>query len=131
MEKPNLGKLTIQCGKCDKKKEQQIVAQYTDTVIYEDEDEGFYSEALYKVRISLCPSCEAINLSFEDEDGEIVRLYPESPKELEGLPEKIAKAYRAARAVKIVDANAFAVLLGRVLELVCLDRGAQGDSLYI
>jgi hypothetical protein len=45
------------------------------------------------------------------------------------LPSKVAKAYEAAGRVKPVDPNAFAVLLGRVLEHVCEDRGAIGETL--
>jgi hypothetical protein len=49
-----------------------------------------------------------------------------SPK---GLPDNISKALIAAQKVKNIDANAFGVLLGRVLELVCMDRNAEGEYL--
>lgn len=56
--------------------------------------------------------------------------YPQSEEISSGLPESIHKAYEAARKVKSVDANAFAVLIGRLLELVCVDQNAEGDSLF-
>jgi Domain of unknown function (DUF4145) len=46
------------------------------------------------------------------------------------FPEAVSLAYEAAQRVKRVDANAFAVLLGRVLDVVCDERKAKGDSLY-
>jgi hypothetical protein len=49
---------------------------------------------------------------------------------LVGLSPKIEQAYQSALKVKNVDSNAFAVLLGRVLDQVCIERGAKGDSLY-
>src|SRR5262249_50952308 len=47
-----------------------------------------------------------------------------------GLPIAIAKAYDASQKVRQVDANAFGVLIRRVLEMVCEDREADGKSLY-
>lgn len=42
---------------------------------------------------------------------------------------KIARAWNAAQQVRRIDANAFAVLVRRVLDLVCENRGAQGATL--
>ncbi len=78
----------------------------------------------------MCPQCDTINLSVEEVDGGAVTiLFPSPPEALEGLPMEVAKAYKAAQAVRRIDANAFAVLLGRALELVCLDRKAKGKTL--
>src|SRR5439155_23371991 len=57
-------------------------------------------------------------------------LYPFDARLPLGLPEPIEKAYRAANKVKSIDANAFGVLIGRVVEMVCGDRGASGRTLY-
>jgi len=46
-----------------------------------------------------------------------------------GLPGKINKALTAAQKVKGIDANAFGVLMRRVLEMVCIDRKAKGRNL--
>lgn len=57
-------------------------------------------------------------------------LYPNEPEQIRSLPKPISKAYEAAQKVKAIDSNAFAVLLGRVLDLVCIDKNATGDSLF-
>src|SRR5207247_2111793 len=69
------------------------------------------------------------NLSSEMEGAGDLRVLWPLNKALLGLPPTIDKAYKAARNVQRIDNNAFAVLLRRVLELVCLDRGATGDNL--
>ncbi len=131
MKKKDLGNVSAKCGKCDKISSQRVVSTYTHTVRQEfDDEEGLCIDQDYILRLSHCYSCEGINLTFEDEDGEVRILWPTLNKELEGLPSRIAKAYKASRAVRLIDANAFAVLLGRVLELVCIDRNAEGDTLY-
>ncbi len=83
----------------------------------------------------LCPSCENVILrqfvshSEIPEEREYSYLYPQPPSTPEGVPSLIAKAYDAAHQVRSIDTNAYGVLLGRVLELVCLDRGASGEFL--
>jgi len=89
----------------------------------------------------LCPSCKNVNLVItryeEVYDGvypeydKITEIsYPVEPKQVIGLPIKVSKAYKAAIKVRSIDPNAFAVLLGRVLEEVCKDRRATGKTLY-
>jgi len=56
-------------------------------------------------------------------------LYPTSPKFPLGLPDAIQKAYEAALNVRPIDANAYGVLIRRLLEMVCEDRAAKGHSL--
>jgi len=83
-----------------------------------------------------CPACGKINLAthywddFADPpDSEYQVVYPTERGIPEGLPQGVHTAYTAALSVRAVDANAFAVLLGRVLEKVCVDRGATGRTL--
>jgi hypothetical protein len=86
---------------------------------------------VYILRLSRCSSCDYFNFSVEDTDGgEMSVLYPKPPEALDGLPTNIAKAYQAARAVSKIDANAFGVLIGRVLDFICIDRKAEGETLY-
>src|SRR5437764_9295793 len=125
--------IDIRCGSCEKTAKQEVVSEYTHTIEQEFDFAGetIYEEEEYFLRLSLCPTCESFNLSVEDDDGsEIMVLYPKPLAELEGLPEEIARAYKAARAVRLIDANAFAVLLGRVLEIICIDRNAKGKTLF-
>lgn len=56
-------------------------------------------------------------------------IFPSNDKMPVGLPEKILKSYLSALKVKTIDANAFGVLIGRTIELVCEDRRAVGNSL--
>jgi hypothetical protein len=62
-------------------------------------------------------------------DPESVRyelLYPLQRSGPAGLPSVIQRAYDAAQSVRSIDPNAYGVLLGRVLELVSIDRKAEG-----
>ena len=48
----------------------------------------------------------------------------------DNLPVSIKRAYDEALAVKYKSANAYAVMLGRLLNVICDERGAKGDDLY-
>jgi hypothetical protein len=93
-------------------------------------------ETILMYELCLCLSCSRICLreidliSYEDEPP-IAILYPPAtaggaPR---GIPEEVAVAFEAALRVRGIDANAYAVLLGRVLEIVCRNRGAAGNTL--
>jgi hypothetical protein len=84
-----------------------------------------------------CPVCEKITVRRDDDyswaGDEKIRtnyLYPFQPELPKKLPSAVRRAYHEARAVKPQSANAYAVLLGRLLEAVCDDRGAKGEDLY-
>ncbi len=73
-----------------------------------------------------------MNVLFVEEDGGETRvIYPEKvKKQFQGLPPVVEKAYQSAQAVRDIEPNAFAVLLRRLLEIVCIDRKAVGKTLY-
>jgi len=50
-------------------------------------------------------------------------------KKINVLPKDIEQAYNTAEKVKFVDSNVFAVLLGRVLDKILLNKKADGDTL--
>jgi hypothetical protein len=83
-----------------------------------------------------CPACEGVTFQrgyFHDqfpEEWQPVVLYPTEAKKVDGLPTEIERAYAAALAVKGIEAHAFAVLARRLLEMICLDKGAQGRNLF-
>jgi hypothetical protein len=84
-----------------------------------------------------CPACRKNILregwynDFFVEDGINYKvIYPLSFNKEYTLPGKIKTAYTAAQKVKHIDSNAFAVLLGRLLDLICEDKNAQGNTLY-
>jgi hypothetical protein len=86
--------------------------------------------------ILTCPACNGVTFQrgyFNDqfpEEWQSVVLYPTEAKKVDGLPPEIERAYTAALAVKGIEAHAFAVLVRRLLEMICLDKGAQGRSLF-
>lgn len=93
-----------------------------------------------------CPGCLKINLRHLEWDELTVEalreggrdpeellgtvVYPIPPQIPEGLPQIVRRAYREALEVRDRSPNAYAVLLGRVLEIVCRDREASGETLY-
>jgi hypothetical protein len=83
-----------------------------------------------------CPACDGVTFQrgyFHDqfpEEWQPVVLYPTEAKKVDGLPTEIERAYAAALAVKGIEAHAFAVLVRRLLEMICRDKGAQGRSLF-
>lgn len=87
--------------------------------------------------IAICPTCDGVSLTkytyheFFEDSTEYKVLYPDAQSLPDGLPKSIQKEYEAAQIVKNVSANAFGVLLRRVLELVCIDRNANGKTLYL
>jgi hypothetical protein len=124
----------IKCGHCQNKAPMTIVAEYKDLRHYSDGAYSWDGSTVYE--LCVCPACESVTLRtydwndmMESSDVLISVLYPSAPKTLNGLPSKVANAYEAAQKVRKVDANAYGVLLGRVLEIVCDDRGASGDTL--
>ena len=86
-----------------------------------------------------CPACEKDNVvrydwhdSMEsDDEVKYEFLYPQNPTYPLGLTDEILKAYLAAEKVKVIDVNAYAILVRRLLELVCLDREAKGKTLAL
>ncbi|MCD4786516.1 MAG: DUF4145 domain-containing protein [Candidatus Eremiobacteraeota bacterium] len=84
-----------------------------------------------------CPACSGILFQkilwcnyFDPDEWKYEILYPFVAKPLEGLPDKVNKAYKEALNIRNIDCNAFAVLLGRVLDIICIDQKAEGKSLY-
>lgn len=82
-----------------------------------------------------CPACKKINIVSHfwhdalEEEAEYDFLYPQNASYPIGLPNKILKAFESAEKVKTIDVNAYAILIRRLLELVCLDRNATGGTL--
>ena len=126
-----------QCRHCRNKAPMEIVGGYSGLREYCDERSGITWDAGYVYQIDCCPACSGITLrrygwhsgSMDPSEIEYEVLYPGSHEVPRGLPEAVQKAYEAATRVRSIDANAYSVLLGRVLEIVCQDRSAKGDSL--
>jgi hypothetical protein len=115
----------------------EIVADASSVRDYTDDSSGESWEAGAVYDLIKCPACDNMTLRSYDwhsgymdgSDIEYKVLYPLGGKVLRGLPRKIEAAYQAAHKVRNIDANAYGVLLGRVLDFVCEDRNASGKTL--
>ena len=65
----------------------------------------------------------------DPEDIKLETLYPPRGVKLFYLPSSVQQAYEAALQARAIDANAYAILLGRMLEVVCENRKVQGERL--
>ncbi|WP_218029084.1 DUF4145 domain-containing protein [Segetibacter aerophilus] len=134
----NLSKLTS-CGHCNNISHMRIIGSVNDTEVYEDPDYGPMGEGGTIYSVLECPACKRVNVvSYGWHDGiesddeinyEI--LFPQENNFPIGLPDNIASTLRAADKIKTIDVNAYAILLRRLLELVCLDRKANGATLAL
>jgi len=130
----------MKCGHCSNYAPMKKGATYSTVQVHYDEGASLRYDEGNIYEILECPSCEKINLTFVyynqmiewDESyppSEPELLYPVDYKLPTGLPGPIKKAYDAASKVRSIDANAYGVLIGRVLEMVCEDRKAKGKDL--
>ncbi len=128
----------VRCGHCDNKAPMIIVAEHSQVETIDMENAPFTWDEGDFYQVLECLVCK--NVTFRQgywhehlsEFNEInyQTLYPKSPSVINGLPENIEKSYSAAQKIKNIDSNAFAVLLGRVLDLICMDKHAEGDTLF-
>jgi Domain of unknown function (DUF4145) len=102
-----------------------------------DNDNDYEPEYGYYYNLLLCRACKKVTLRryFEHDwmdpaEVEIQTLYPPVGLEVSKFPSVIQNAYEAALKARAIDANAYAILLGRMLEVVCEDRQVKGDNLY-
>lgn len=133
----------INCDNCGNHAPMDIVAEYYQSTIkvYDDPYHGYYEpcepEQGYRYSLLLCFACKEVTLwkYFEADyldPEEIVTetLFPAERSRLSGLPYKIQEAYEIALKVRAIEVNAYAVLIGRILEMICEDRKATGKDLY-
>ena len=128
---------SIQCGHCLNNAPMEVISEYSRVVgtyeLYPNE----YENVSRISKILKCPACNDITIQEhewadfmdpEDVTEEIVYPKIQNGEIPLGLPANIDKGFSAAQKIKYIDANAFAVLIGRVLEMVCLDRKASGKN---
>jgi Domain of unknown function (DUF4145) len=130
------------CNHCGNHAPMEIVAEYyrSTTSICDDDDpyEIHYPdpEEGFRYNLLLCLSCKEVTLKeyfeaiYSDEYITIKTLYPMTKSRLAGLPSKIQQAYEIAFKVRVIDVNAYAVIIGRILEMICEDQNAIGKDLY-
>jgi hypothetical protein len=132
----NLSKL-LSCKHCGNISKMEIVGNITDYIKGEDPEFGYINFHGTKYSVLKCPACCKINIvsyfwhDAMESDEEITYdlLFPADTIYPVGLPEKISDAFKAAEKAKSFDVNAYAILTRKLLELVCLDRGAKKDWL--
>jgi len=114
----------------------EIVSTYSQIQEHEDRRTEFPWQAGNVYDLLVCPTCSGVTLrkyffhdAYDPDEIEPETLYPAAQHTPVGLPDEIGRAYEAAHRVRDVDANAYGVLIGRLLEFVCEDRSAQGNSL--
>jgi hypothetical protein len=114
----------------------RVVGTVADTV-EEEYDDGPPTEQGTLYEVLSCPKCEQVTIragfwhdSMEQEDWHGKVIYPSERQGIEGLPPAVEREFRAAEQVSPISANAYAVLLGRVLDVVCDDRKASGKTLH-
>ncbi len=129
---------TTRCDHCGNSAPMEIVADYSGVRSYNDNPRSYLSwEAGNVYELLRCPACDSVTLqsfywhdmAMDPSEIEFKTLYPSGVDRPVGLPDSLARAFDAAQKVRNIDANAYGVLLGRVLELVCQDRNATGKNL--
>lgn len=123
----------MKCGHCQNSVFMEIVGSYSAIRSYADGPMSWESGYIYNILV--CPACDKVSFrryGWDDQmdpaDVTFEVIYPQV-RDLRGLPPKVDAAYKAAVRVRTVDANAYGVLIGRVLDLICEDRAATGRSL--
>jgi hypothetical protein len=111
------------------------VARYVQTFHCGDQEVGAVWDEGYKYELLECPACEKMELrscgwSDMTDELEYKTLYPVSSRIPIGLPKNILREYEAALNIRNMSANSYGVLMGRILEMVCEDKSAKGDSLH-
>ena len=132
----------IKCPHCGNIAPMEIAAKYSTVRTYSEFDDehclNWDEGEIY--RLLCCQGCGKVVLQrdhidtrfegFEDYDVEaFTTLYPQPDTMPKVLPRSVKLEYDAALAVKPINANAYAVLLGRVFDIVCEDRKAIGKTL--
>lgn len=90
----------------------------------------------FKWNMLICPVCRMITLaeeytneSYQGHFWETSTLYPTTKIDFEGVPESIKSAFESAMKVKNIDTRICLLSLRMVLEAICKDKGAKGNSL--
>lgn len=122
------------CPHCQTEHHLRAVGSYEQmTTVYVRNIGEFDSGPVWKLVVCrLCNGVSLLNYFYHDafpEDASPRIVYPTLEETPQGLPEVIEKAHRAALRVRGIDSNAYAVLLGRVIEMVCAEQGVCDGTL--
>ena len=126
----------VSCRHCGNISKMEIIGNVSEDQSTYDPDYGCLSACSTTYSVLKCPACEKVNIvtyfSHEDMESEeeisYEFLFPQNPSYPLGLPEKILNAYKEAEKAKTTGVNAYAVLMRKLLEMVCLDKGASSKK---
>lgn len=103
-------------------------------------DEGDCYIGVENHKMYACPICKAITLLgqvWQEKDGNITEnsfyeeiVYPMNTFHENGLPMNIKNAYESALKTRYVDSAICMIALRRTLEIICLEKDAQGRDLW-
>jgi hypothetical protein len=130
--------LDFDCRHCGKAASMQVVGTHDEVREVHDDEDPFndsYHEGLVYT-MCVCPSCHKITVVEEEVNsraspshlGKSI-IFPQPARIPDGLPSSVERAFAEASSVRTVNPNAYAVLLGRVLDKVCQDRNVEGENL--
>lgn len=127
----------VSCRHCGNISKMEIIGNVSEDHSTYDPDYGHSPDCSTTYSVLKCPACEKVNIVTyfwhdgmeSEEEISYEFLFPQNPSYPLGLPEKILNAYKAAEKVKTIEVNAYAILMRRLLEMVCLDKGAGNGSL--
>jgi len=126
----------ISCRHCGNISQMEVIGEVNDKQSGFDERYGGNYHWGTSYSILKCPACEKINIvsyywdeEMDSDDVSYDFLYPPISNYPIGLPEEILTSYKAAERVKSIDVNAYAILMRRLLEKVCLDKKATVGTL--
>jgi hypothetical protein len=116
----------------------EIGATLSQVKSHEDRETGYPWEEGPVHELLVCPACDGIVMrryywhdGYDPEAGQPGVVYPRAAEVPIGLPDVIRQEFEAALRVRSASPNAYGVLLGRLLELVCDDRGAKKGNLGV
>jgi len=129
----------VECRHCGNKWTMMILAQARQTEDFDDDRDPMFQEqweAGHIYHILRCYTCSGITFyqfsvhtgtdpEYIDRSYDQI-LYPVEGETPLGLPARIQREWDAAMRVRRLNPNAFAVLLGRVLDAICTDHKAEG-----
>jgi carbamoylphosphate synthase small subunit len=132
----------LECRHCANKAPMEVLVQKSFVETHEDDQHPMVPQwdVGFTYQVLRCYSCRdvtvyqlAVHTGLDPEyiDRSYDRvLYPCGPESPGALPSSIQAAWDAAMRVRKIDPNAFSVLLGRVLDVTCIQENSKGDTLY-
>ncbi|MEP2937561.1 MAG: DUF4145 domain-containing protein [Gilvibacter sp.] len=130
-------KNVVVCGHCGNEVTQELLHTVeSHDILWSTKDPSEISKIEAHYHLVKCTTCEDISLYFENEwdnaygnFDDMFRAYPIKKSFGSEIPLEISKTYKEAQRIKNVSPIAFAVLIGRTLEVICSDQKAKGKSL--